>query len=221
MLLGKNKEFMHALEVARRASDHYSLYEEQQELLWIHARPWLWTRATQGATDSTIVELGVCNGKTMLILAALARFPATYLDLAPEDRFSPAHYYGIDIWGLESSKAECQQMLDRAGLTEYATLYSEDTRKAMDLVPFPIDLLLIDAGHDEENIKADCENWIPKVREGGIVAFHDFDPVDDPERKSAHWAVRYYANLATGDESKWETLGFLQGLMIRRRRVGA
>lgn len=200
MLLGNDKVFMNALEVARRASDHYSLYEEQQELLWIHG-----ARTLARGMDNVIVELGVCNGKTMLILAALA------------SKFE-AQYYGIDIWGLESSKAECRQLLDDAGLSGRATLYSEDTRKAMDLVPFPIDLLLIDAGHDEENIKADCENWIPKVRAGGIVAFHDFDPVDDPERTSAHWAVRYYGNLATGDESKWETLGFLQGLMIRRRR---
>jgi predicted O-methyltransferase YrrM len=201
MLLGTNKTFMRALEVARRASDHYSLYEEQQELLWIHGLASLATLSYVGR----IVELGVCNGKTMMILAALGRE-------------TDCHYYGIDIWGLEFSKKECEALLASDELTSYATLYSETTQKAVDLITNKIDLLLIDAGHDEENIKADCENWIPKVREGGIVAFHDFDPVDDPTKTSAHWAVRYYGNLATGDESKWETLGFLQGLMIRRRR---
>lgn len=37
-----------------------------------------------------------------------------------------------------------------------------------------LDLLYHDAGHLQEEVKADLEAWFPKVRVGGVVAFHDY-----------------------------------------------
>ena len=36
------------------------------------------------------------------------------------------------------------------------------------------DLIFIDAAHDYESVLEDIETWTPKVREGGILAGHDF-----------------------------------------------
>lgn len=38
----------------------------------------------------------------------------------------------------------------------------------------PIDLLLIDAGHHYPQVKADIAAWLPHVKEGGTILFHDY-----------------------------------------------
>jgi predicted O-methyltransferase YrrM len=37
-----------------------------------------------------------------------------------------------------------------------------------------IDLLFVDGDHSAEGCKADSDSWIPHVRKGGIVLFHDY-----------------------------------------------
>lgn len=37
-----------------------------------------------------------------------------------------------------------------------------------------LDFVYIDAGHSYEEVKADYEAWLPKVRKGGIVSGHDY-----------------------------------------------
>ena len=40
----------------------------------------------------------------------------------------------------------------------------------------PLSFLFIDGGHGEEPAKADFNGWVPKVKEGGILAIHDVFP---------------------------------------------
>jgi len=38
----------------------------------------------------------------------------------------------------------------------------------------PVDLVFVDDGHYYEHVKGDIEIWIPRLREGGVIAFHDY-----------------------------------------------
>ena len=80
-----------------------------------------------------------------------------------------------------------------------------------------IDLLHIDADH-EQGVHLDCELWLPKLRIGGIVVFHDFerkgaDPSTGSVFPEVDKAVYYY----TGDTNKWQDLGTINTQAVRRK----
>jgi predicted O-methyltransferase YrrM len=168
---------------------HYSVTEEQAFLLW---------RAAQSIPPGgVIVELGVCHGRMARLLARVAAEKA-------------GSYLGIDDWSLEGSMAAVAAHLDAFPLQHWTLIEG----KTQEVPPSHSNLLFIDAGHDEANIKPDCERWIPYLTPGGLVAFHDYNPTEEPP--SCHWAVRHYADRHTGD---WPLIGYWGGLLIRRRPV--
>lgn len=55
----------------------------------------------------------------------------------------------------------------------------------------PIDFLFIDADHSYEAVKADWEEWFPKVRKGGYIALHDCKlAVNSPQQLGS---MRFYS----------------------------
>lgn len=42
------------------------------------------------------------------------------------------------------------------------------------------DIITVDGDHDYEQVKADIEAWVPHLRPGGIMFFHDYDAKDAP-----------------------------------------
>ena len=39
-----------------------------------------------------------------------------------------------------------------------------------------MDFVFIDASHEADMVYLDCEAWWPKVKVGGVLAGHDYDP---------------------------------------------
>lgn len=79
----------------------------------------------------------------------------------------------IDIWQDEQDYEFFLKNLDtvkshfnsiRMPSIEAATLYSDES----------LDFVCIDASHDYEDIKADINAWLPKIRPGGILAGDDY-----------------------------------------------
>lgn len=52
-----------------------------------------------------------------------------------------------------------------------------------------LDLLLIDGGHEYEQVLSDITNYLPKVKIGGTVLLHDFDWLDNGNNKESHTGV--------------------------------
>lgn len=167
----------------------YSVSPEQRELVFKYA--------SKVPKDGVIVELGVCNGSTAAVFAFCAKH-------------NQSIYYGVDNFSLVSSEQYVRNMLNKFDLP-----YNLLVGRTQD-VPWDdnlkIDLLLIDADHSEPGVKADCERWIPLVKSGGIVMFHDFD--NTRTSGHAHSGVWMHGDAHT---KEWKELDFLEGLMIKQR----
>lgn len=157
-------------------SDHYSMREDQHKLLFEYAM--------QVPKGGTVLEIGVCNGKTAALFALVAKHKSI-------------NYYGIDDFSLEGSRADVLKHFKRLKLSgEIIEGRSEDVEWNR-----PIDLLFIDGGHDEANVRVDCEKFVPLVKPAGIVIFDDW--AVDESKANPHWAVGHYGTIAT---KGWESL---------------
>lgn len=81
----------------------------------------------------------------------------------------------------------------------------------------PIHLLFVDGDHHYAGVKADLENWTPKIVPGGIVAMHDYAPLPQhfallPHLEGVRRAINEWA-----EESGWERLGAPGSLAAFRR----
>lgn len=157
-------------------NDHYSMRDDQHKLLFKYAQ-----KVPKGGL---ILELGIAHGKTAALFALVGR-----------DR--NLDYIGIDDFSLEGTFEEVTQTMESLDGTGGWSIYNSRTQDFN--WSLPIDLLFIDGGHDEANVKPDCEKYVPFVKPGGIVIFDDWpQSEDDP-----HWAVGKYGTIAT---EGWESL---------------
>jgi len=81
----------------------------------------------------------------------------------------------------------------------------------------PVHLLFIDGDHRYAGVKADLENWTPKIAPGGIVVMHDYAPKPEhlvllPHLEGVRRAISEWAQKA-----KWEQLGAPGSLAAFRR----
>jgi len=63
--------------------------------------------------------------------------------------------------------------VERAGISELVRPIASLSQPAADGFDKPIELLFVDGSHEYDLVLEDFEKWVPKVVEGGWVAFHD------------------------------------------------
>jgi predicted O-methyltransferase YrrM len=110
--------------------------------------------------DGVIVEIGSWKGKSTVCLglgsAAGASVPIYAVDPHADYRFG-----------------DFKTNIERAGIAELVRPIASLSQAAADSFDEPIELLFVDGSHEFDLVLEDFEKWIPKVIEGGWVAFHD------------------------------------------------
>jgi predicted O-methyltransferase YrrM len=117
------------------------------------------------AEPRRVCEIGTAAGGTAFLLSRMCRPGATLvtLDLA-----------------LRPGQAEALELLGGAGCRVVAlTGDSHDAAvldRVRDAAGGPLDFLFIDGDHRYAGVAGDFERFLPLVRPGGVIAFHDIMP---------------------------------------------
>ena len=110
---------------------------------------------------ATIYEIGCYEGKTSVAFAINTRGAVYTVD--PFFAGRAGICYGRWI-------ARVHAWRHHAGNLRFLKAYSVD---AAAKVSEPVDLVFIDADHRFEAVRQDVQAWLPKLRDGGILALHD------------------------------------------------
>ena len=148
--------------------------------------------AEYNRADAIIVNIGIMWGCTLWCLRAGAPLAQLYgVDIAPDN---------WPIWEHENLRA---------------AIIQADSRN-MDFAP-QIDVLLIDGDHHYAAVAADIDNWLGRVRAGGVVIFHDYTPTAEnlhqfPELEGVQRAVDEWQA-----EAQWTALPAPDSLAVFKR----
>jgi len=121
--------------------------------------------ANQVPQNGRMIELGVHHGKSLCSIADIIREKDMIVDavdvFTPPDKAKEFFHRNIENFGIKVNLL--------VGLT--SEMYCQFIDSCFDLV-------FIDADHRYEGFKSDIENYLPKVKTGGILAGHDYNLPD-------------------------------------------
>ena len=124
-------------------------------------------RACRG--DGVIVEIGSWKGKSTICMGLGSR--------AGE---------GVRIFAVDPHAdyrfGDFKANVERAGIADLVTPVPSLSQDAAPGFDEPIELLFVDGSHVETDVRADFDQWVPKVVDGGWVAFHDTTWTEGPRR---------------------------------------
>jgi len=120
----------------------------------------LYELAQRCTGHGVIVEIGSWKGKSTICLGLGSRagngVPIFAIDPHADYRFG-----------------DFKTNVERAGIADLVTPVPSLSQPAADTFDEPIELLFVDGSHEYEHVLEDFEKWVPKVVDGGWVAFHD------------------------------------------------
>ena len=124
-----------------------------------------------------IVEIGSWKGKSTVCLGlgsqAGASVPVYAVDPHADYRFG-----------------DFKNNVERAGIQELVRPVASLSQAAADDFDEPIELLFVDGAHEYDLVLEDFEKWVPKVVDGGWVAFHDTTWTAGPRKVVGHAIYR-------------------------------
>lgn len=155
----------------------YELWDKLKAVELVQVRPIemdAMIQTVKGIKKPVIVEIGSAHGASSIIFAETVKDKGGKLfciDNYPED------YYGQEKFGKYARQAFMQNVMKP--YSKYVTFLeypsSEAIIRVRELTDGEIDLLFIDGDHSYEAVREDCELYLPLLRSGGHVGFHDYN----------------------------------------------
>jgi len=123
--------------------------------------------------ESTIVELGVADGRSVIMLASLMKEAGKRCKIWAVDNFSYGgdHQRNTVMKNIVNSGETTIEIMDMSSLD--ASCRAQDNQ---------FNMVFIDSWHTYEGTKAELRLWIHKVMNTGIVAGHDYLGIADVKK---------------------------------------
>ena len=128
--------------------------------------------------NSSFVEVGSWKGRSGTYMGVEIVNSGKEQSLVCVDIWvGSAEHQGMGILNEDGLYLEFQKNIEPVNAQRPGTI--EFIRgKSMDVVEsiqnFSLDFVFIDASHEYEDVIADINSWYPKVKEGGVIAGHDY-----------------------------------------------
>ena len=113
--------------------------------------------------ESVVVEIGSYFGRSSSVILQVA--PAKALDVTLIDKF---------VVSGDVAENRFNKMVADLLVKPKFTLMKMLSSQAAKRFKKDIDLLHIDEDHTAEGVERNCKDWLPKLRSGGVVIFHDY-----------------------------------------------
>ncbi|HSX25822.1 MAG TPA: class I SAM-dependent methyltransferase [Chlamydiales bacterium] len=152
----------------------------------------------------SIVEIGVYRGNTSKLFRLF--FPEATLYLIDPWKIYDA-YQTVDARPISTEQSDYENAYENV-----KQLFPNDPKvhilrksslEAAPEVPNNLDLVFIDGNHSYPFVKQDIQTWLPKVRDGGILAGHDYDPIHFPGVTQAVDELFGYNDVLLGPDRTW------------------
>lgn len=125
--------------------------------------------------EGTVVELGCYAGRSTAVMAPICRRNVSSF-------IAVDNFCGTDPRDLATKNQRDRDMqavfknnMKKMGLLDYIEVHKLDSAASAQLfVDGSVDFCFIDASHLEENVVKDIDAWWPKIKEGGVMAGHDY-----------------------------------------------
>jgi len=121
--------------------------------------------------DGVIVEIGSWKGKSTIWLGCGSKAG----DSVPVYAVDP-HIGFPDVpesYGHINTFDEFKANIEQAGVDDVIVPMVMTSEEAAGIFTEPVALLFVDGVHEYDYVKTDFDCWFPKVRDGGILVFHD------------------------------------------------
>jgi cephalosporin hydroxylase len=109
--------------------------------------------------NSVVCEVGSYEGVSSELFANMCRLVFcvdTFCEVGYEEVFNNVSLHYPNMIKIKQTSADAAKMSSQ----------------------FSFDFVYIDAGHTYEEVKADIESWLPRVKIGGYIGGHDYHNVD-------------------------------------------
>jgi len=121
--------------------------------------------------NGVMVEVGSFKGQSAIIFAQSGKFDTIYC----VDDWNKNFKVVINNKVVKNDMVEVEQTFDKE-----TSVYPQIIKKKMTsemaskVIDFQVDFVYIDAMHDYNSVRQDIELWLPKVKQGGYIAGHDY-----------------------------------------------
>jgi predicted O-methyltransferase YrrM len=160
-------------------------YFSGKELSALNEQAFLYRLALAAPEQATVIEIGSWIGLGTCILGIGLRgkraklYAVDCFDMKNGPVNNDTVYQPIlkKISPHLSQREMFDLNLRHFGLEDTVEAVVSDSESAIGLLPLKnesVDLLFIDGGHDLATVRRDIELYVPLVKPGGVVAFHDF-----------------------------------------------
>lgn len=132
---------------------------------------------SRAASGATFVEVGVWKGASLAGLAVEVINSGKDIRVIGVDHFRGSNEFAhINDADLQSGNLKAVALDNLRSVLHVVELLEADSLSAAQTFDdASLDFVFIDGGHEMQEVGADIDAWLPKVRPGGILAGHDID----------------------------------------------